>query len=458
MFKADATGRDLLGRIGMLLQQTDPILVMVGIAFLALLAFLALFNRRLALLACLVTAASLSAPAMPAVDTGATLVRWYIIVLLALQVFRVRISPGPPLLMYLAFTVLSLSMTVFSHDFMWSAQVGLLLLTTTVAGLALGDAVDSRPKVRQVFAFFAVPSVLWTVLGLTMLPQLLAGDMGHATRFGGAYGNPAIFVQIGGLLLPFALWGALQPTFKKYWRLLYGAVFCGILVLLVASSQRSGLFAGGIACIPLMARRRFTHLLIPGFLFLLTAGILFQLAQVNEAQTEFTIKRLTGTETTGRYELWLTTIAMIMESPFIGHGLGSDRWLVDGHRPHNWYLTVWYSTGIFGLLLLLALLAVACWYALRIARTRNDLEMSNFGRLVLGQLLGIMASGLVTTQSSPSNLLTIVLILMLALCERLTRVIEQEFAQAHQNALLYAYYYQPELLGYPHPQQVPAGH
>jgi O-antigen ligase len=162
---------------------------------------------------------------------------------------------------------------------------------------------------------------------------------------------------------------------------------------------------------------------------------------MNKRQSEFLVKRMTDTETSGRYQLWMDSLDELMRNPLMGHGFGSDRWLAQGghldhkQRPHNWYIVIWHNTGFFGLLLLLATLAAGTLSSLRLVFSHADEELKSMSRLVTGQLLGLTATGLVDSMGSPSNIQTITLVLFLVAAGRLPIIYRQEqLAEAEAEA------------------------
>ncbi|MGL5506779.1 MAG: O-antigen ligase family protein, partial [Paraclostridium sp.] len=74
---------------------------------------------------------------------------------------------------------------------------------------------------------------------------------------------------------------------------------------------------------------------------------------------------------TGRMHIWKQTLKLIKERPLFGYGFDTLPYTIDHDdiengnifidKPHNWYLTVWYGCGVFGLI---GLLGIIVWIVL----------------------------------------------------------------------------------------------
>ncbi len=100
--------------------------------------------------------------------------------------------------------------------------------------------------------------------------------------------------------------------------------------------------------------------------------------------TMLTIKQLVGIVTndsnsisfgTGRIELWLHSLNLIIQNPIFGIGLGNFTLNGKHQRPHNEYLQHAVSTGILGLLLYLSALVVI---AIRLIKNRKETSPLTF--------------------------------------------------------------------------------
>lgn len=84
----------------------------------------------------------------------------------------------------------------------------------------------------------------------------------------------------------------------------------------------------------------------------------------------------------GRIQLWIAAYRMIIEKPFLGHGLGSAEFLSKKYNPlvfgednfHNIYLGFWAETGLFSLLLFLGTIALIFISLYRISKRNNDIR------------------------------------------------------------------------------------
>jgi len=430
---ADESGRDLFGRISTIIETTHPVLLMFGLGFVALLVILGFMQKYRLLLLIVLTAAALTGARSDTLDSALTMIRWIIIVAMAIGVLFVRQHPGMPILMWLALVVLGLLFGVQSDRVSWSIQAGLLFLATTMLGITSAIVMSDRADLRRLFWLFLGPSLVWSGVALFYLPEFLAGRMEYGFgRFAGFANTSGMFSMSGALLMPCLLWQAMQPV-RMGWRLLSMGAFVLTLVLVMLSTQRTALYAGIIACLPLAMSINFRAIAVVLAVAVGTWLMMSQLQLVmNKRQSEFLVERMTDTETSGRYQLWMDSLDELLRNPLIGHGFGSDRWLAQGghldhkQRPHNWYIVIWHNTGLFGLLLLIATLGVGTFSSLRILFTHADDELKGMSRLVTGQLLGLTATGLVDSMGSPSNIQTITLVLFLVAAGRLPIIYRQE--------------------------------
>ena len=131
----------------------------------------------------------------------------------------------------------------------WAMQkTGLMFAIAILMGAAIADQIRSPKDIRVLLGIILAGAGLYVVLGLTALGGLRGG------RFAGVTTGAPLFVMTGGLLLPVALWGALTTEHKAK-RTYCIAVGILILLLCVISGQRTGTFAGFIACTPLAIAR-----------------------------------------------------------------------------------------------------------------------------------------------------------------------------------------------------------
>ena len=422
---------DLLGRLKSLIEEVDPNPAILALAVVLLLAVLglALFGRRRELLFLLISSAMLSGAVWPGVDTASTLFRWLILGLLAVNVLRLHTYFGLPMLLFLTYVFLGFGLIAFSSMFYWSLQTGGLYLMTSLAAVALADEMKDTAGIRRVLAFYIIGSLLWFAMGATSMRQLIAAkEVQEIGRVSGANVSVVVFVTVGGLLLPMALWAALSDQVKIVWRVVSGTMALGIVLMLFASGERSGTFAGVMGMVPLLLRKRVAPLLFVGGAVAVLALAAMQLSSVNQKQLTYRLERFTSADLTGRAEIWSDAVYECMQKPWMGHGLGSDReFTIKYLRPtHNAYLSAWYTHGIFGVILYLAAFAAAGWQTLVMTLNGRTQEIRELARVLMGVLIVEFAVGMVETFSSPSSFATITLVIVLVMIGRLHALAKEQ--------------------------------
>lgn len=410
-------------------EAAGPAGIAVVVLGLLLLLALGLFGRRRELMFLLIMAATFSGAMWSAVDSGSTVIRWVILVILALNVFRLRVYPGTPLVLLLSYVFLGIGFITFSEELAWSIQTGGLLLLTVLTGVALADTMHVRADVRRVLYIFLASASAWFVIAVITLPQLMAAKGGG--RFSGAITSAPLFVNTGGVLLIISVWATLCSR-KNWLRFACGCLAMALVVLLFVSGQRTGTLAGLIGCTPLLFRKKVSNLVLMVALMGVVALAGVRLATANKSQVEFLKKRYLSTSTTGRTKIWKDAITEIIKSPIIGRGHGSDRsFAVKYHRPtHNVFLAVWYNTGIVGLLLYVSAYAAAAIQCLRLIRGGRDQEIRDLARVTLGMCMALGAMGMTETLASPSNFATITHAILFAMIGRLWIISHEEARQA----------------------------
>lgn len=446
-----ALHNDFLGRVTTFFEAAGPTGIMVAVLGVLLLMTLALFGRRRELLFLLIVTATFSGAMWTAVDSGSTMIRWVILALLALNIFRLRTYPGTPMVLFLLYVFLGIGFIAFSEVILWSMQTGGLLLLTVTAAVAISDTMKTRTDIRRILYLFLVGASAWFALGVYTLPKLVAAKGMEAGRFSGVIVSAPLFVITGGLLLVIAVWGTLCSR-KNWQRVVCGVLSLALVVLLLVSGQRTGTFAGLLGCTPLLARKKLNSLVFVAVAMVIVALFGVRLATANKRQVEFLKKRYLTADTTGRTRIWRAAVEECMKSPIIGHGHGGDRgFSLKYHHPtHNSCLAIWYNTGIFGLSLYLAAFASGGLQSWRLIRGGRDQEMRDLGRVFLGLLIAEFLAGMAETACSPSNFTTITLAIVFAMIGRLW-VISREEAQfeAHSRARHMRYVWVPALAGRP---------
>ena len=408
-------GKDLLGRLTGFLEVTDPVIVFLGLSAILVLVVLALMGRRFELYFMLFLAATFSGAIWPSVDAGSTLLRWVLIGLLAANCLRLTVYPGTPILLFLGYVIIGMALIPRSTVPQTSIQAAALTLGSILCGISIGGALHTRKDFTKLFVLTLLTSVPLVVLGLIYLPTLASSSYG---RFSAHLDEATKFVQMGGMYLPMALWGALQP-WRRIWRVGCGILFVSLLLLLIASAQRTGTFAGIIACLPLLARRQFGGVLIVSMLVALVGFGAMRLATFNQRQAEFIVQRFSSLSTTNRTEIWREVFRECAKDPIVGHGLASDIYLAGGHRAHNMYLTMWYTTGVPGLMFAVSAILVALLKAFYVMTRGPDPWFRDMGRLLFGLTLGYVAASMFTTFTSPANFVTLMWVVLLVTVARL---------------------------------------
>ncbi|MDB4468560.1 O-antigen ligase family protein, partial [bacterium] len=195
------------------------------------------------------------------------------------------------------------------------------------------------------------------------------------------------------------------------------------------SGQRSGFFAGVIACIPFVFQFK-KSAIIPSLVAVAIATMLsVLLLQSFPKQAEFLTRRYlnttkTGTSirlnTTGRDQRWAAATKKILERPIIGHGVAADKKAGIGGF-HNSFLQEWYNGGVAGLLLF----SGGCLYALfktfRIWRNKFLIhEHRQLGCVLFSWMIVLILSGCFESKlASPSNIMAFTMILVSVMAHRL---------------------------------------
>ncbi|MCA9101319.1 MAG: O-antigen ligase family protein [Planctomycetales bacterium] len=422
----------LYAKLMTFMSEADPLLLAGAFFGLVVVIGLALFRRWAILFGLMLFGASFSGSVWPSLDSAGALTRWLMIILIALGVFFTRTNPGKPLTLFGLYVATSLSMCVFAIHPIFSLQQGAILAALFFASLTLADAMQTRDDVARMCTAYIVAGVCWGVMGALSLQQLASGVEG-GERFSGSNVSPGVFVQTGGLFLPFVLWGVLRK-----WNMVFRAVCLGVFVVmvltLISSGQRGGTFAGLAGCAPLMFRSQMGKVSLAFGAVGLAALVVYKSAGVNRAQTEFVMSRFFSTSTSNRTEIWADALKVCMESPILGKGPGSSRQerekIVRGRTFHNMFLMVWHDAGLPGLIFFATAIGFGFLAAFKLVLIKGDPEIAEYGRLMLGIMGATLLNGMVSTgASSPSDLSTITLVVTLAMTIRLHRIHDADALQ-----------------------------
>ena len=406
---------------------------LIGGALVVLaLLIVAVLGKRTFLLGAYLLLLMFSGFTVPAIDAGSTLLRWVVMFLIALTAARGVRSPGLPAVMLGLYAAYGLMTAPASPLSLWSAQNALLMLVATLPmAAATADHLRSLDDVYKLHKMFLLAGGVYVVLGLASLGSLKAGS-----RFAGASSSAPLFVLTGGLLLPVAVWGAMCPHLRAWrWYCIAVAVCTGMLCIL--SGQRTGTLAGFIGCLPLLARLGIRRLAMASALIILGGLTVAVVLRFMPDQADFIYRRFFNFDTTGRSLRWDLALALCLEEPWLGHGMGTSSM---NFGFHNAYLATWYEGGIFGIVFYTGAFLLMGGMALRLILRRHLEEISDLARLVLGLVLANLAAGFFESKlTSPSNIAMFVAVVASVVLAGMKRVLRQaQWEQAAQEEDLLA--------------------
>ncbi len=394
-------GSDLIARLEMFLETAGGVgVIVLGLLLLSLM-FLSVLGWRMVLVALFVAALMFSGAAVLSLDAGSTLFRWTIIFALALTCIRGMRSPGLPAIMLGAVGFLALLSGLRGQFPLYSIQRSILLM---VAALPMAAAIAHHLRtvndVTRLLKMFLWAAGLYAVLGMAFLPSLRAG-----TRFAGGFRGAPLFIMTGGMLIPFVLWGAIRERAGvTRWYCVIVLICIGLIC--VISAQRTGAFAGFIGCLPLLIRFRFKKILAGTGLVLLAGVAVYVFAVLVPEQAAYVVERFWSTELSGRREIWAHGLALCLDAPWLGHGIGG---LGEATGFHNAYLAVWYNGGLLALVIFTGAYLIMCFRSFKLIRLRVGAEINDIGRLFLGLSLACLATSFFEESIfSPSNMASFV--------------------------------------------------
>lgn len=263
-----------------------------------------------------------------------------------------------------------------------------------LALLIIAQALSLRPGFMQRFALVAL------AIGVASLPYLnfksVDGIM-RAWASGTGISNPNVLgMWFGFCTVYFVFWG-LQCR-KPMLKVISWAVAVGCLYVVLLSVSRAPLLAIVIACI-VGLRSELKRSFVP----LLMLAVLISLVYVSGVfDTEIDYYTARGAEESGRGKLWPRAIDRILDSPWIGVGLGDIRILTNDGRfvpPHNGLFHIALGGGIVPLICFLGYIARVVIGALRIMQRGYVGETAILPPLVVFGLLEIMMLDLVFMSS-----------------------------------------------------------
>jgi len=234
----------------------------------------------------------------------------------------------------------------------------------------------------------------------------LVQETGNVLRVHAAYGSANDVGLLLDYVLPIGLALAVAkiPGMLKSWQFRALAIaLCLPLILVLYLSQSHGAWlaiAAAALFIAVFSMRDRKTLLVGAILFVVAAGLVFVVfhTRIISFLLDSHVNAQGISTTTKRLYLWQTALKMIHDSPWFGYGM--DNWLChysrnticyipglkhywiltnpvthaptglmdepDLSHPHNIFLHVWVSIGVFGLLAFIVLLVLFFWLFMRV--------------------------------------------------------------------------------------------
>ena len=375
----------------------------IGLLLLVIIGLLALFwalnasRKKLLFLYCVCL--MFSGHLVGLIDSGSTLLRWLLILCLAISVNRGYRDPGVVCKMLGAYWIFCLFTILWSLNPLQGVQLSVLSILVTVPmamtisdELTLSSELEIFPKYLNLCSAIYILNALWLISDI------------RGQRYSGVISSAGLFVITGGILMPSLLWGILSA--RNYLsRNLHLLAFTLVFGLGLLSGQRTGFFAGLIGCLPLLLRfvsQKFLYLVLAIFA---TAAIGLVVLQYFPEQAEFIEMRYFEKGFTSREDSWNKSLELILQDPFLGFGAGSHS--RTGFGMHNAFLQEWYNGGLMALFLF----AGAFVYGLvRASKMSFDPMLPpqelDLVRLCLGLMLTLSATAFFESKlASPSNIL-----------------------------------------------------
>lgn len=384
------------------------VLVLVGLFFLVFhykvdwIVFLLLF------------AASISGIRWAIVDVGSTFVRWMAILLLVFCALLKRGSPGPVVKFFWVYVLLGLLFLFRSPVLGYSIQkTGLLIAVAVAIPVALGGYCRDIVSVEKLLNAAAIVGAIW---GVGNFPGVFS-QLDLAARYSGLSESAPQFAIIGGILLPFTLWAAICHASSRM-RFLFSIAFLMSLFVILSTIQRTGTIGGILALLPLLLRFKRKALRIGLVIAVVVVVAISIVSLMSEYRLEYMTQRYNLMESDqdlammGRIQRWQIIWQGIKVSPLFGNGIGSS----NAHPIvvksfHSAYLTVWYETGIFGLLSFVSAIAYSVVLNFRAFLQFGEGPERDALRTTLGVILGYAAMGFTESAGSGASHIAVMLFL-----------------------------------------------
>lgn len=252
-----------------------------------------------------------------------------------------------------------------------------------------------------------------SLIQYTFLRSELVIEAGNVLRVHAAYGSANDVGLLFDYILPIgiAMAVAKMPTWR--WRA-FAIALCLPLLLVLYLSQSHGAWmaiAAALLFIAALSIRNSKVLIVSTLVFIAVAAVIFAVfhTRIIDFLLESHVNAQGISTSTRRLYLWQSALNMIHDSPWFGYGM--DNWLChysrnticyipslkhywiltnpvthaptglldepDLSHPHNIFLHVWVSMGLFGLLAFIALLGLFFWLFARILAHLRSTESNN---------------------------------------------------------------------------------
>jgi O-antigen ligase len=313
-----------------------------------------------------------------------------------------RVRSGAPLLMFALWSCYCGAALVSAIDAemprkSWTTVAALLRYVPL--GLYVAFVVRDATTVARLYAGCALIGVVWLVDGWTQIATGFSlGGAAEAERLSGIFGADNLkFGPSLAMLSPFVL----DAARRHYGRSGLAIAFAVLLVPVLLAGSRASWLVFGLVCAAFAwreTRRPLRFLLwiaLASLLATAAALVAWRSSDAFDARVDKTLLALQGSSgavdeaLAGRLRIWQTSAAMIRAHPVNGVGVRGFRYAYaanaspgDGFvqrdgtgaaHAHHWVLEVLTETGVFGLVLWLAGIALACrawWRAGAAARAR----------------------------------------------------------------------------------------
>ena len=296
----------------------------------------------------------------------------------AIQVYR-------PVVWALTTGFLLISIQLLFHEGNPQALSEGISLVGWLALLLIVPALSLRPGFLKRFALAAL------AVGIATLPyiKMSGGSMERAIASGTGISNPnSLGMWFGFCTVFFLFWGfQLQKPILK---VVSWTTALGCLYIVMLTVSRAPLLAIILACV-VGFRSEMKRGFVPLFLLALLFCLVYVSGMFDEKINDYMAR---GAEETGRGRLFPIALQRVLDSPFIGVGLGDIMIRRSSGRgfmnPHNGLLHIALGGGIVPAICFLGYLARAVIGAFRIMQRRYVGESSLLPPLVVFALVEIM--------------------------------------------------------------------